>query len=175
MALSCLELWPGLGVRWAERARLAGWLCCHAGGGVGYGFSWIRDVSEYSGQRIFCIFVISRAENIEDHQMPKKLYGGTMVEPCHLYPWISIQDFRCMTGPGVSCVYFCVTCVAACLLVGPACKNQFWGGAAGSWKPEALRKLQMCHLSRSLDCLYILWWELNQQHEAISNLAFQKD
>lgn len=158
MALSCLELWPGLGV--VSRACQAGWLAMLPRG------RW-RGVRVQLNQRCigvfwaenflhFCVIVVQKILKINQNA-EKKLYGGTMVEPCHLYPWISIQDFRCMTGPGVSCVYFCVTCVAACLLVGPACKNQFWGGAAESWKPEALRKLQMCHLSRSLDCLYILW------------------
>jgi len=177
MALSCLEPWPGLGVRWAERARLAGWLCCRVRGGAGYGFS--RKSEMYRGVlgREFSAFhgYCSCRKYWRSIKMPKNSMVGWWSEPCHLYPWISNQDFRCMAGPGGSCVYFCVVCVAACLPGGPCLlQNWFWGGVLGT---EGQRRYENCRcviLSRSLDYLWVAYEMLRQQHEAILIWHFKK-
>ena len=53
-------------------------------------------------------------------------------------------------------------------------QNWFWGGAAESWKPEALQKLPDVSLSHSWDYLWVANEMLKQQHEALFNLAFKR-
>lgn len=108
---------------WAGRARPAGWLYCHAGGGVGYGFSWIRDVSEYSGQRIFCIFVISRAENIGDQSNAEKTLwwddGRTLSSlPMDFHSGFPVHDW----SRRILCVLLCDMC--GCLPAGGPCLQE---------------------------------------------------
>ena len=63
--------WAGGAV---SRACQDGWLAMlPRGGGHGVRVQLeIRDVSGYSGQRIFCIFELSHAENIEDQSKCQK-------------------------------------------------------------------------------------------------------
>jgi hypothetical protein len=56
----------------------------------------------------------------------------------------------------------------ACLPGGPCLlQNWFWGGAAESWKPEALQIARCVIYHISWDYLWVAYEMLRQQHEAI--------
>ena len=138
--------WAGGAV---SRACQAGWLAMlPRGGGHGVRVQLeIRDVSGYSGQRIFCIFVLSHAENIEDQSKCRKTLwwddGLNPVISTHGFP-IRISGAWLVQADPVCTLVWCVW-LPACL-VGPACYRT--GSRVGLLRAGSQRRYkncQMCH------------------------------